>query len=199
MADFRDLTIYLIRHGECEHNVLGRAASWDDSPLTAAGREQARENGRLLKQAAGDLSSFDFFASPIHRTCDTMELVREAAGLPPTGYRADHRLMEIHFGDHTWMTRAEIAAIAPDLPGLDDRDDWDYVRPNGESWALLHERIGRFLPALTRNAVIVSHYGPVRAVRSHYLGLTPAETKSYKPPHAGIMRLSGGAETYFGG
>ena len=198
MSDFHDLTLYVIRHGECEHNVAGRAASWDDSPLTKTGRAQARGNGALLKEVEADLSGFDFFASPIHRTCNTMELVREAAGLPPTGYRADHRLMEIHFGDHTWMTREEIAARDASLPGLDDRDDWHFVRPNGESWAGLHERVGRFLTVLKRNAVIVTHYGPARTIRGHYLGLTPEQTKSYKPPHAGIMRLSQGTEAWFG-
>ncbi len=198
MPHFRNLTLYVIRHGECEHNVARRAASWDDSPLTARGRQQARANGALLKEVAGDLSGFDFFASPLHRTCATMELVREAAGLPPTGYRADHRLMEIHFGDHTWMTREEIAGLDPQLPGLDDENDWDYVRPRGESWASLHERVGRFLPTLARDAVIVTHYGPARTIRAHILGLTPEQTKSYKPPHAGIMRLSHGTEAIFG-
>jgi probable phosphoglycerate mutase len=198
MPSFRDLTLFVIRHGECEHNIAKRAASWDDSPLTDLGREQARGNGRRLKDIAGDLSAFDFFASPIHRTCNTMELVRETAGLSPTGYRADRRLMEIDFGDHTWLTLGEIRALDPDLPGLDDHGDWDYVRPNGESWAQLHARVGLFLPTLTRNAVIVTHYGPARTIRGHYLGLTPEETKRYKPPHAGIMRLSGGTETYFG-
>jgi len=198
MSDFKSLTLYVIRHGECEHNVAGRAASWDDSPLTALGRNQAQGNGKLLREVAGDLSNFDFFASPIHRTCDTMEMVRQGAGLPPTGYRADHRLMEIHFGEHTWMTREEIAALDQALPGLDDEDDWHYVRPNGESWAGLHARVGRFLPTLKRNAVIVTHYGPARTIRGHYLGLTPEQTKSYKPPHAGIMRLSQGTEAYFG-
>jgi len=198
MADFRALTLYVIRHGECEHNVAGRAASWDDSPLTIKGRGHGRGNGALLKEVAGDLAGFDFFASPLHRTCATMELVREAAGLAPTGYRADHRLMEIHFGEHTWMTREEIARVDPTLPGLDDKDDWNYVRPRGESWAGLHERVGRFLPTLARDAIIVTHYGPARAIRAHYLGLTPEQTKSYKPPHAGIMRLSQGTEAIFG-
>ncbi len=78
VTDFRDLTLYVIRHGECEHNVAGRAASWDDSPLTATGRAQARGNGALLRDVAGDLSGFDFFASPIHRTCNTMELCVKA-------------------------------------------------------------------------------------------------------------------------
>jgi broad specificity phosphatase PhoE len=197
MPDFRDLTLYVIRHGECEHNVAGRAASWDDSPLTARGREQARANGVLLKEIAGDLSGFDFFASPLHRTCNTMELVREAAGLPPTGYRADRRLMEIDFGDFTWMTREEIAAHpqAPP-PGL-SWDDWDYVPPNGESWAGVHDRVGRFLQTLSRDAVIVTHYGPARTIRAHYLDIAPTQAIRHRQAHAGILRLSACAETVF--
>jgi broad specificity phosphatase PhoE len=188
-------TLYVIRHGQCEHNVLRRAASWDDSPLTEAGRQQARGNGRLLREVAGSLDGFDFFASPLHRTCCTMELVREAAGLPPTGYRADRRLMEIDFGDHTWMTREEIEQAGH--PGIDDTD-WNFVRPGGESWAHLHARIGRFMPTLPHNAVIVTHFGPAQMIRAHYLGLAPENVASWKPPHAGIMRLSAGVETYFG-
>src|ERR1700691_6186900 len=109
MPDLKSLTLYVLRHGECEHNVEGRLASQSDSPLTAKGREQARANGRLLKEVAGDLSGFDFHASSLHRTCATMELLREAAGLPPTGYRADHRLMEMHCGDQIWLTLSEIS------------------------------------------------------------------------------------------
>jgi broad specificity phosphatase PhoE len=125
-----------------------------------------------------------------------MELVREAARLPATGYRADHRLMEIDFGDHTWMTREEIAAHTPGAPGLDD--DWEYVRPNGESWARLHARTGRFLETLSHDAVIVTHFGPARMIHAHYLGMTPDEALKTKPAHAGILRLAAGAGCVFG-
>lgn len=196
MKHLRDLTLYVIRHGECEHNVAGRAASWDDSPLTENGREQARANGALLKELEPGLSRFSFYASPIHRTCNTMELVREAAGLPATGYRADRRLMEIDFGDHTWMTREEIAAHTPDAPaGVDG--DWNYVRPNGESWAHLHARVGRFLESLSHDAVIVTHFGPARMIHAHYLGLAPDEALKTKPAHAGVLRLAAGAGSVF--
>jgi broad specificity phosphatase PhoE len=196
MPDFRDFTLYVIRHGECEHNVAGRAASWDDSPLTADGRAQARGNGTRLKDLAGDLSGFDFFASPIHRTCNTMELVREAAALSSTGYRADRRLMEIDFGDYTWMTRAELAALDSPPPALGT--DWNYAPPRGESWTQLHDRVGRFLATVTRDAVIVTHFGPSQVIRGHYLGLVPEAVASWRPSHAGIMRLSQGTEAWFG-
>src|SRR5689334_7186928 len=63
MSDFRSLTLYVIRHGECEHNVEGWAASHDDSPLTENGRQQARTNGRLLREVAGHVDELDYFAS----------------------------------------------------------------------------------------------------------------------------------------
>lgn len=197
-AALANLTLYVIRHGECEHNVAGLAAAQNDSPLTDTGRAQARANGALLKELAGDLSQFDFFASSLHRTCNTMELAREGAGLSPTGYRADRRLMEIDYGDHTWMTKHDILRLSNSPSGPSSWGDWDYVRPGGESWADVHARVGRFLATLTRNAVIVTHFGPARMIRAHYLDLTPQQASDHSPAHAGIMRLSAGSETWFG-
>jgi broad specificity phosphatase PhoE len=127
-----------------------------------------------------------------------MELAREGAGLAPTGYLADRRLMEIDYGDHTWLTRAEIEQHEQHPRPGSSWEDWDYVRPGGESWAHVHERVGRFLATLTGDAVIVTHFGPARMIRAHVLGLAPAAVAAWRPPHAGIMRLSRGSETYFG-
>lgn len=196
MSDFRDFTLYVLRHGECEHNVEGRFASHDDSPLTAAGREMARANGRLLRELAGNLNALDFYASSLHRTCCTMELMREAAGLSPTGYRADHRLMEQNIGDHIWAKRSVITEEDDRQYGL---DPWNYRRERGESQAMVYERVGSFLQGITRDSVIVSHGIAVRMVRAHYLGLSPEETVRYEHPNAGLLRLSHGTEAYFGG
>jgi probable phosphoglycerate mutase len=195
VPDFRDLTLYVIRHGECEHNVAGRAAGQNDSPLTATGKSQARANGVLLTSVDGDLSQFAFFASPQHRASHTMELVREGAGLAPTGYIVDRRLMEIDFGDHTWMTMAELDAGGHKRLSA---QSWDYRRPDGESWADVHDRVGRFLNSLSSDAVIVTHGGTARMVRGHCLGLSPDDILRYNAPHAGIMRLSQGTEAWFG-
>jgi broad specificity phosphatase PhoE len=195
MESLRALTLFVIRHGECEHNIAGRAASQNDSPLTERGREQARTNGRLLKEIAQPLDKYQFYASPLHRTCVTMEILREAAGLPSTGYFADRRLMEIDFGDHTWMTREE---IAPDSHARFLADPWSYAQPNGESQAMLFARIGRFLPTLSGDSVIVTHGWSARMIRAHYLGLPPEVTVRYDAPHAGILRLSQGTEAVFG-
>jgi probable phosphoglycerate mutase len=193
MSGFRDLTVYVVRHGECEHNAARWAAGQDDSPLTARGRAHARDNGRVLAQIA-DLAALDFFASSLHRTCSTMELLREAAGLPATGYTADGRLIEGNLGDHARVTTAAYLAH----PGF-VADPWGYVRPNGESHAMVDARVGRFLSTLTRDAVIVTHMLPAQMIRGRYLRLSPEQAMGYPMPNAGLLRLSMGTEARFGG
>jgi probable phosphoglycerate mutase len=189
------LTLYVIRHGECEHNIHRRIGAQDDTTLTEHGREQARATGRLLRNMGLDFTKLEFIASPLHRACVTMELLRAEAALDPSDYRADRRLMEIDFGDDTGKTIREIAERRTGGFGV---ANWDHVRPNGESVAMAYARVGRFLETLGRDALIVSHAGVIRLIRGHVLGLSRADTLEYHPPNAGIMRLSGGTETYFG-
>ena len=197
MSNLLCLSIFVVRHGECEHNTTGRIAGQNDSPLTERGRDQARANGRMLKEIAPGLSSLDFFSSPLHRASATMELMRAAAGLAPAGYIADRRLMEIDCGDNTWLTWAEIEMRAEQDP-VWHTDRWRYAHPGGESLIDLERRIETFLASLARDTVIVTHAGVVRMIRKLVLGLSRADTLEYHPPNAGIMRLSGGTETYFG-
>jgi probable phosphoglycerate mutase len=192
-ASFRDFTLYIVRHGETEFNVAARASGHDDSPLTERGRAHARANGRTLREVAGDLGALDFFASPLHRTCCTMELLREAAGLPATGYRADRRLMEGDLGDHTGLPAQEMLRLA-----RDSGDPWNYPRPGGESLAAIHARTGQFLETLKRDSVIVTHAGTVLVLRAHYLKLSPDGALGYHMPNAGLLRLSMGTEAMFG-
>ena len=195
MSDFRSFTLYVLRHGECQHNVDGWAASHDDSPLTENGRNQARANARVLRDVAGRVDDLDYFASSLHRTCMTIELLRDELGLPMAGYRADRRLMELDLGD---FTRTQHSALSRVIPEEFRSEPWKYVSPNGESDVMVYERVGRFLASLTRNSVIVTHSVPVSAIRAHYLGLSPEQAMGYHMGNAGVMRLSMGTEALFG-
>jgi len=82
MNDFRNFTLYVLRHGECEHNVEGRFASHDDSPLTASGREQARSNGRLLRDLAGN--DMTYLTNSITLAGgESIDVLLDASGLAP--------------------------------------------------------------------------------------------------------------------
>ena len=195
MNHLAGLTLYLVRHGECAHNLHRRIGAQDDTPLTGHGREQARANGRLLREMGLDFTKLDFIASPLHRTCVTMELLRAEAALDPLDYRADRRIMEIDFGDDTGKT---IREIAERKTGGFGEANWDYVRANGESVGMAYERVVRFLDTLVRDVVLVTHAGVIRLIRGRVLGLSRKDMLDHHPSNAGILRLAAGTEAVFG-
>ena len=94
--------IYFIRHGQTPWNAERRYQGRRDIPLNELGQAQAEANGRLLaaelKRHGRKPADFEWHASPLIRTRDTMDRVRRAfdGPLPPVKY--DVRLMEISFG-----------------------------------------------------------------------------------------------------
>ncbi len=193
MSNWRDFTLFAVRHGETEDNVSQTITAQADSPLTALGRNQAKAKGPILRELA-DLSTLTFIASPLHRACMTMEMMREAAGLPALPYATDHRLQEMDFGD--WTKQPEGSdRLVPGGPSAHEL--WTLVCPRGESQAMLYERIGRFMDSLTGDTVIVCHARVVSMIRAHVLGLSPADTMRYEPSNAGVLRLVHGTEALF--
>ena len=73
--------IYLIRHGQTDWNAEGRLQGQADTGLNDTGRAQATRNGEFLAGLVADPAAFDFVASPLSRTRETMERVRAAMGL----------------------------------------------------------------------------------------------------------------------
>lgn len=198
MPLFRDLTLFVIRHGQTEDNVAGRWTGCNDSPLTELGREHARASGRVLKRIAGDLSRYDFFSSPLHRASVTMRLMRVAAGLPELGYHADRRLKEGDCGDYTGMTEDEIRAIDPAHLATRYPDEWHWKAPGGESLADQQKTVRRFLDTLTRNSVIVCHGYTSRVLRAEVLNLSPMDAAAGgMVPNTGVTRFAHGREELF--
>ena len=102
VPEFAHRLIFL-RHGETAYNAENRLQGQLDIPLNARGREQARALGRTLGARVGSeidrLEAADaFIASPLKRARETMEIARDAMGLPPRRYRLAPVLKEISFG-----------------------------------------------------------------------------------------------------
>lgn len=105
------MLIYVIRHGQTDWNAERRLQGQKDIPINAIGREQARQNGIALAAILnGDDTEFDFVASPLGRTRETMEIMRSAMRLPPKEYRTDERLVEVSFGDWEGYTLKQLRA-----------------------------------------------------------------------------------------
>jgi broad specificity phosphatase PhoE len=163
------MNLLLARHGESEWMVRGDEAGFN-SPLTDAGRQQARLLGRWL--AANPLGSSPsgrsheidaIYASPLIRARDTAEIIAAELHLPVT---IDHDLRE--FEVRYWD------------------DDGDYVPPyiNGhavdtadfnESYlpfkARVQGAVHRFFEAHQEGTVlVVAHGGTVGTIVRNLLG-----------------------------
>ncbi len=79
--------VYFVRHGQTAWNEEGRLQGQAETDITEKGRAQADRNGRRLAELIADPSAFDFVASPMRRTRETLQRVRAAMGLDPAAYR----------------------------------------------------------------------------------------------------------------
>ncbi len=172
-------SILFIRHGETSYNAEGRLQGQRDIPLNAKGREQASAVGRSLKKLMPEhVARLDaaeaFVASPLMRTRETMELARAAMGLRPEQYRLDRTLMELSFGDWEGLTWPEILVRDPVGIAAREADKWNFAPPNGESYAMLCERLRPWLAGLGGDAFIASHGGVARALATLIAGVDPS-------------------------
>jgi len=118
--------LVLIRHGESTWNLENRFTGWTDVPLTATGVEQARQAGRLLREAGYE---FDLaYASVLKRAIWTLwhcldEL--DCTWLPVVN---DWRLNERHYGALQGLDKAATAKKYGDEQVLVWRRSYD-TRP----------------------------------------------------------------------
>ncbi len=119
--------LVLIRHGESTWNLENRFTGWTDVGLTSTGVEQARQSGRLLKEAGYD---FDVaWTSVLKRAIWTLwhcldELDR--TWLPVVN---DWRLNERHYGALQGLNKAETAKKFGDEQVLVWRRSYDVPPP----------------------------------------------------------------------
>lgn len=120
----------MIRHGQTDWNAIRRLQGQKDIPLNDFGRQQAVGNGKLLAHLLGEQATdFDYVASPLGRTRETMELMRAAMGLDPLAYRTDDRLIEVSFGDWEGQTLPELKKEFPDRVKARKANKWDFIPP----------------------------------------------------------------------
>lgn len=164
-------TLYFIRHGQTGWNKARRIQGQIDSDLNDLGRSQAARNGRMLAELATgngiDLTILDFVASPLKRTSETMQIVRDNAGLTTGDYRTDDRLKEIHFGVWQGEYWPQVPTVDPAGHELRTSDPYNWRPDTGESYADLTARCGAWFDELDRDTVCVSHGGVSRVLRGH--------------------------------
>ena len=188
------MTLYVIRHGQTDWNAEIRLQGQKDIPLNETGRAQARGNGTALAALLGETAgSYDFVASPLGRTRETMELLRAAMGLDPAAYRTDERLKEVSFGDWEGFTLEELEEIAPGKIAERDASKWDFIPPgnDAESYEILSWRIGSWLKEVDRPTVCVSHGGVIRSLFKLKGAMSAEQAAMGAIPQDRILKIEG--------
>ncbi|CAN0653572.1 histidine phosphatase family protein [Nitratireductor aquimarinus] len=189
-------TLYIIRHGQTAWNAEERLQGQADTDINAVGQVQADRNGiRLADLLDHNADGFDFVASPLRRTRETMERVRAGLGLPREAYRTDPRLMELNFGDWQGFTYAELEAENPGCTAARSNDKWGFVPPgdNAESYEKLAKRIKPWLGEVKGPTVCVTHGGVIRSLLYLLGHASSDEAATLTIPQDRILRFESGS------
>ena len=100
--------VVLLRHGESEWNRENRFTGWKDVDLSEKGRSEAREAGRLMKEAG---LAFDLaYTSVLIRAIRTLGIALDEMGQLWIPVIKHWRLNERHYGALQGLNKAETAA-----------------------------------------------------------------------------------------
>jgi 2,3-bisphosphoglycerate-dependent phosphoglycerate mutase len=192
----------MIRHGESTWNRDNRFTGWTDVPLTETGVEQARQAGRLLREAGYD---FDVaYTSVLKRAIWTLWYALDEIDRTWLPIVNDWRLNERHYGALQGLNKAETAKqygdeqvliwrrsydtppppLTPDDP-RGQRDDVRYAALSRDQIPLtecLKDTVARVLPCWTerlapairsgQRIVMAAHGNSMRALVKYLDGIS---------------------------
>jgi broad specificity phosphatase PhoE len=187
-------TIYFVRHGETEWNREGRIQGHFDAPLTERGIEQARCAGLILHELLARERAYLMRVSPLGRTRHSARLILDSIGDLVAGEQVDDQVIEVSWGRWNGLTREEIAARDPEEWQAREADRWNVAPPDGESHAMLAERVRGWLESVREEPrlIVVGHGAWGRALRGTYLQLPPEQLMTLDEPQNAVFRLTAG-------
>lgn len=125
------MKLVLVRHGESEWNKLNLFTGWTDVELSEKGVEEAKQGGRLLKEAGYD---FDLaYTSYLKRAIHTLEFVLDELDRNWLPVEKNWKLNERHYGALQGLDKAATAAKYGDEQVLIWRRSFDVMPPALES------------------------------------------------------------------
>lgn len=175
------MKLFLTRHGQTLSNTQGITMGHLDSPLTAAGKLQAREKGEMLS----DVMIAAVYSSDLGRCRQTTgEIYRHIHGNPPVAFL--ETLREIDFGIYQGRPYSDVPMI-----------EGGYMAnsfPGGESNEVMAHRVITAVNEIYKknkneNVLIVTHSGPISAILAAHSGTPLAEELERKTDNSSIIEL----------
>ena len=148
-------TIYIVRHGQTEWNILGKTQGHGDSNLTAKGRGQAE----LLAESMTKYPIDYIYSSDLGRAYQTAEIIGNKLSIEVEKTEA---LREMNFG--TWEGRIikDIIEEDPELYKMWRNEPHLAKIPQGETLSQIKERTDAFIKEINekydgKHIVLVTH------------------------------------------
>ncbi|XP_063624430.1 6-phosphofructo-2-kinase/fructose-2,6-bisphosphatase isoform X4 [Cydia splendana] len=174
-------TIYLTRHGESLHNIVGRIGG--DSALSPRGTQYANALARYIDAQA--IPGLRVWTSWMRRAIQTVKDVKA----PQERWKA---LNEIDAGICEEMTYAEIQEKYPSDFNARDANKFAYRYPRGESYEDLVARLEPVIMELERqgNVLVVSHQAVMRCLLAYFLDKSAEELPYLHVPLHSVIKLT---------
>jgi 2,3-bisphosphoglycerate-dependent phosphoglycerate mutase len=179
--------ILLVRHGETDWNASGRIQGHNDTPLNAAGRQQAQRTAqRLAREPIKAL-----YSSDLARAFETATIIGAPLGLTVV---TSARLRERQYGLWEGLTAAEIQARYPEQFAIWRARTTDFAPPQGETRSELLTRALAELQTIARRhvrdmVVVVTHGGLCYVLINHILGSVDGDQREFTFGNASIHTL----------
>lgn len=148
-------TVYLIRHGESEANVLPHFQGTYDTALTEKGVRQTQLLAERFREIPLDVICY----SPWQRTKATADALNQYHHLEMIPV---YDLHELDGGDWEGIPLAELAEKYPAEIQVWNERIWDFQAPNGEAMSALYQRMADVMLR-----IVQAHAGKTIAVCSH--------------------------------
>jgi len=195
MSDTQPHTLTLVRHGHTQWTDSGEVAGRSDIDLSSEGRDAVTQ---LARTASASLSIQNWHCSPLQRTRQTTQLLREgmSSGITLPDVQFDDRLVELDFGDWEGMTWAAVHEQYDSEMAAWGEDWINRCPPNGETFAQLVARCDAWLNeqmpegALQADTLVVLHGGTIRALICLCLGWPLTRAMSFTADLARVSQLS---------
>lgn len=184
------LQLWLIRHGETEHNIKRVFQGQLDTPLTERGIEQAKHTAVAL----GGVEFDRIYSSDLQRAFNTALPIAEERDVD---VEPDVRLRELHYGVLQGVPYTEFREVlrahgAEEEWGAGVFSEGGSAPPGGESLQDLIDRTGDFIEEATGSLggsgrlAVVTHGGTIRTIMTQLLGMPPTSRSAFALANCGV-------------
>ncbi|MBR6348328.1 MAG: histidine phosphatase family protein [Spirochaetales bacterium] len=177
------MRVFVVRHGQSQHNLENKDSGWSSSPLSEKGHAQAVAVAPVFEGMKFDR----VFSSDLLRAVQTARHI-----LPDYEPELSEKLREISVGSNSGFYRPALAEKYGEMyPAAVARHD--YTPFGGENDDMVYERVSSFMKFLEtlegcENVAVFGHEGTVHAMVNYVLK-TRFELKCLRVPNCSVTVL----------